>query len=410
MVRIHDRPCSPRMEIPDFRARLLRTGVDEHGQSPRSRRRFTQRPPAAVAALSRRANNAALRAMAASFKIVVNYRREDTAGHAGRLYDDLAERFGEDSVFMDIDAIPPGVDFAQAIEQAIGSAQAFLALIGPRWISAADATGARRLEQPDDFVRLEIEAALGSEMLLIPVLFQGTAMPGTEQLPPSLVGLTRRNAVEIRNSSWRYDVDRLIRALEEGGGTKAGVRPRRRIRRWTRNRRAVSARDRCGSRRGGHARRPRGQPRRRGIGRGGHERPHRGRDDRAGGRRGRRPPDLRRVSGAHRRRRRCGRGSGGTRRRGALRPRPPGVRQERPTACALRARAAIGRQRPASTRRRRGSTSTVTAAPAPSSSRFGPATARTGSASPSTGPAPESPSCPRSRTRPAGSPAPADVD
>ena len=74
-------------------------------------------------------------AMAASFKIVVNYRREDTAGHAGRLYDDLAERFGEDSVFMDIDAIPPGVDFAQAIEQAIGSAQAFLALIGPRWIS-----------------------------------------------------------------------------------------------------------------------------------------------------------------------------------------------------------------------------------------------------------------------------------
>ena len=62
-------------------------------------------------------------------------------------------------------------------------------------------------------------------MLLIPVLFQGAAMPGTEQLPPSLAGLTRRNAFEIRNSSWRYDVDRLIRALEDGGGTKAGVRP-----------------------------------------------------------------------------------------------------------------------------------------------------------------------------------------
>ena len=213
--------------------------------------------------------------MAASFKIVVNYRREDTAGHAGRLYDDLAERFGEDSVFMDIDAIPPGVDFAHAIEQAIGSAQAFLALIGPRWITAADAAGARRLEQPDDFVRLEIEAALGAEMLLIPVLFQGAAMPGTEQLPPSLAGLTRRNAVEIRNSSWRYDVDRLIRALEEGGETKAGVRPRRRIARWTRNRRAIWLAIAAAVVAAVVLGAPRRQPRRRRVGRRGHERPRR---------------------------------------------------------------------------------------------------------------------------------------
>ena len=157
----------------------------------------------------------------------MNYRREDTAGHAGRLYDDLVERFGADSVFMDIDAIPPGVDFADAIEQAIGSAQAFLALIGPRWIGATDEAGRRRLDQPDDFVRLEIEAALGSEMLLIPVLFQGVPMPGAEQLPPTLGELTRRNAFEIRSSSSRCDVDRQsIRRLEEATA-RAGVRPRR---------------------------------------------------------------------------------------------------------------------------------------------------------------------------------------
>lgn len=148
------------------------------------------------------------------FHIILNYRREDTSAHAGRLYDDLADRFGGDHVFMDIDAIEPGVDFAEVIERAVGSATVFLSVIGPGWLSAVDAKGARRLDKPDDFVRMEIEAALRPEVRVVPVLVHNAAMPTAEELPPSLAPLARRNAIELRDNSWRYDVGRLIETLE----------------------------------------------------------------------------------------------------------------------------------------------------------------------------------------------------
>ncbi|MBD0291632.1 MAG: toll/interleukin-1 receptor domain-containing protein, partial [Thermoleophilia bacterium] len=81
-----------------------------------------------------------------SFQIVLNYRRDDTAGHAGRLYDALSEEFGEDAVFMDIDKIEPGVNFVQAIERAIDACDVFIALIGRQWLTATDAKGRKRLE------------------------------------------------------------------------------------------------------------------------------------------------------------------------------------------------------------------------------------------------------------------------
>jgi hypothetical protein len=152
--------------------------------------------------------------MQRTFHIVLNYRREDTSAHAGRLYDDLADQFGGDQVFMDIDAIEPGVDFAEVIEDAVGSASVFLSVIGPRWLSTVDAKGVRRLDRLDDFVRLEIEAALRPEVRVIPVLVQNATMPTSEELPQSLAPLARRNAIELRDNSWRYDVGRLIETIE----------------------------------------------------------------------------------------------------------------------------------------------------------------------------------------------------
>ena len=168
--------------------------------------------------------------MQPTFHIILNYRREDTSAHAGRLYDDLADQFGAEQVFMDIDAIEPGVDFAEVIERAVGSARVFLSVIGPGWLSAVDAKGVRRLDRTDDFVRLEIEAALRPEVRVIPVLVQNATMPTSEELPPSLAPLARRNAIELRDNSWRYDVSRLIETIErvrEGssGEDDVGAKP-----------------------------------------------------------------------------------------------------------------------------------------------------------------------------------------
>ncbi len=157
-----------------------------------------------------------------SFQIVLNYRRDDTAGHAGRLYDALSEEFGEDAVFMDIDKIEPGVNFVQAIERAIDACDVFIALIGRQWLTATDAKGRKRLESSGDFVRLEIETALTRAARIIPVLVQGAEMPASEELPPPLADLGHRNAIEIRDTSWRSDVDRLVQTLRKLEEEKRG--------------------------------------------------------------------------------------------------------------------------------------------------------------------------------------------
>ncbi|HJV30230.1 MAG TPA: TIR domain-containing protein [Gaiellaceae bacterium] len=147
------------------------------------------------------------------FQLVLNYRRGDAAGNAGRLRDALVARFGEDNVFMDIDTIEPGVDFVEAIERAVGSCDVFLALIGQQWLTSTNQSGLRRLDDPDDFVRLEIEAALRRGVRVIPVLVQDVEMPTADQLPESLAPFARRNAIEIRDATWRYDAGRLIETL-----------------------------------------------------------------------------------------------------------------------------------------------------------------------------------------------------
>jgi hypothetical protein len=147
-------------------------------------------------------------------RVFINYRREETAGHAGRLYDELAERFGEEHVFMDVDTIEPGVDFTVAVREAVGACDAFVAVIGRQWVQVCDRRGRRRLDNPEDFVRLEIEAALDREVRVIPALVQEAEMPSSDELPDSLAPLARRNALNVSDDRWRYDVSRLVAALE----------------------------------------------------------------------------------------------------------------------------------------------------------------------------------------------------
>jgi len=148
-------------------------------------------------------------------KIFIGYRREDSAGHSGRLFDKLSEHFGKDHVFMDVAGIEPGVDFVEAIEKAVGSSDAFIVVIGKQWLSITDADGRRRLDNPEDFIRLEIAAALRRNIRVIPVLVQGATAPSSGNLPEDLKKLSRLHAHEISDHRWDFDVGTLIETLEK---------------------------------------------------------------------------------------------------------------------------------------------------------------------------------------------------
>lgn len=145
--------------------------------------------------------------------IFISYRREDSSGHAGRLFDRLVDHFGKDRIFMDIDTIEPGEDFVTVIEDAVSSCQILIAIIGRHWLSSAD-DSTRRLDNPNDFVRLEIAAALNRDIRVIPVLVQGATMPRPQDLPNDVSKLSRRNALELSDLRWQRDVGHLIGAME----------------------------------------------------------------------------------------------------------------------------------------------------------------------------------------------------
>jgi TIR domain len=143
----------------------------------------------------------------------VNYRRSDSGGEAGRLFDDLTSRFSPESVFMDVSAIEPGRDFRKAIDQSVATCSVLLAMIGQEWLDLRDAQGARRLDDTNDFVRMELVSALRRDIPVIPVLVRGAKMPNAEQLPDDLKELAYRNAVELTHARWKSDVQVLLRAL-----------------------------------------------------------------------------------------------------------------------------------------------------------------------------------------------------
>jgi TIR domain-containing protein len=152
---------------------------------------------------------------AAPCRIFINYRREETAYPAGWLFDRLTQHFGKGQIFKDIDSIHLGDDFVEAMTSAVGSCDVLLALIGDRWTVVTDRDGGRRIDNPNDYVRMEIEAALERNTLVIPILVGGAQMPTANELPPSLANLVRRNALELSPSRFDADAGRLLAVLDE---------------------------------------------------------------------------------------------------------------------------------------------------------------------------------------------------
>src|SRR6516225_9031338 len=144
--------------------------------------------------------------------IFISYRREETAAHAGRLYDRLSDHFGEDRVFMDVDSIAIGADFTKAITEAVSGCSILLALIGRHWSAVTDPKGIRRIDYPQDFVRVEIETALQQDIWVVPVLVDRAVLPQAADLPPSLRPLIRRQALELTHTGFRSEVSRLVAA------------------------------------------------------------------------------------------------------------------------------------------------------------------------------------------------------
>ena len=162
--------------------------------------------------------------------VFLSYRRADTAGHAGRICDDLERHFGFPLVFRDIDSIAVGSDFVQALESAVANARVAIILIGDTWLTEASADGVPRINDPDDHVHREVAMALQEPSLsVVPVLVEGVSMPTEQALPEPLRELARLQAIELSDSRWGYDIKRLAQVLETAGVQNA---VRTRLPRW----------------------------------------------------------------------------------------------------------------------------------------------------------------------------------
>lgn len=162
-------------------------------------------------------------------KVFISYRREDSAYVAAAINERFQQRFGDRSVFFDVDKIPLGVDFRDHIDSEVGQCDALLVVIGERWANATDADGERRLFQPSDFVRVEIQSALARNVPVVPVLVDNAVMPASEELPESIRDLSYRNAGEVRAGRDLSDhLDRLIQdveaILQKAGESESGSR------------------------------------------------------------------------------------------------------------------------------------------------------------------------------------------
>ncbi len=156
-------------------------------------------------------------------RVFISYRRDDAAGYAGRLEEALEKRLGLGSVFRDVLDIAPGEDFIAAIRTRLAGAHTVLVLIGPRW-AGTETAGQRRIDDDNDFVRLEVSMALDSGVRVVPVLLPGASMPAESDLPEPLKPLARRNAMPITDANWSADIERLAASI--------GVPPRRAVWPW----------------------------------------------------------------------------------------------------------------------------------------------------------------------------------
>jgi TIR domain len=148
-----------------------------------------------------------------SSRVFISYRRQDAGHFAGRLYDRLAGRFGESNVFMDIDSIGPGLNFAESIDKAMRGSQVVLVLIGSSWLSAVDENKHRRLDNPEDFVRREIETALAQDRPIIPILVDHVEMPSEQDMPDAVSRLPSFQALRMERDSFNHDFEQLLKAI-----------------------------------------------------------------------------------------------------------------------------------------------------------------------------------------------------
>jgi hypothetical protein len=146
--------------------------------------------------------------------VFISYRRGADSGFAGWLDEHLERAFGRERVFMDVDSIKPGEDFAAVIKSQVAACDVLLALIGRGWLAATDETGQRRLDNPKDFVRIEIAAALAQGKRVIPVLTDDVSMPRAEDLPEEIRSLARLHAIRLTQDHFSDDATRLVRAIE----------------------------------------------------------------------------------------------------------------------------------------------------------------------------------------------------
>ena len=156
--------------------------------------------------------------------IFISYRRSDSEGYAGRLWDRITTKFGSENVFMDVDSINPGDNFPEMLDQALESSDVLLAIIGRDWVGlSADRT--RRIDDEADFVRLEVAGAIRHGITVIPVLVGGAALPSPAELPADLAALSRFNAIEIRHSRFNDDAQRLLEGLDRALQQARSSRP-----------------------------------------------------------------------------------------------------------------------------------------------------------------------------------------
>ncbi|HEX3681873.1 MAG TPA: response regulator [Bryobacteraceae bacterium] len=147
-------------------------------------------------------------------KVFISYRRNDSGAYAGRVYDNLRGRFGSTHVFMDIDKLRPGDDFAESLPSVVASCDTLVALIGKRWLYVKDRDGRRRLDRSDDLVRVEISTALSRGLRVIPVLINGARMPPMEGLPDCLKSLTQRHAINVTDETFKTSMASVVRTIK----------------------------------------------------------------------------------------------------------------------------------------------------------------------------------------------------
>lgn len=156
--------------------------------------------------------------------IFISYRHKDTQGEASRLADDLREALPDVQIFRDVETIAPGADFVEALERALADCSVMLVLIGPIWLEARDAQGRRKIDDANDWTRLEVATGLKRNVRVIPVTCRDATLPATDELPEDIRDLRRRQAFQLDNDRWRYDLEQLVEKLAQSEGFKRAQR------------------------------------------------------------------------------------------------------------------------------------------------------------------------------------------